>query len=62
MNNVITKFKRQNTQLVSYDYNTKVFIDFRIKEQAKHKPNQSYLLLSNKIDILFKRVQSLSTN
>ena len=62
MNNVINKFKKPNTQLVSYDYNTKVFIDFRIKEQAKHKPSQSYLLLSNKIEMLFKKIRELSKN
>ena len=62
MNNVINKFKKHNTQLVSYDYNTKIYIDFRIIEKAKHEPSSSYLLLSNKIDRLFKRVRELSKN
>ena len=62
MNNVINKFKKHNTQLVSYDYNTKIYIDFRIIEKAKYKPSSSYLLLSNKIDRLFKRVRELSKN
>ena len=63
MNATITKRTKPNAiKLASYDLNTKIFIDFREQEKAKHKPNLNYFLLSNKIDKLFDKIKEISKN